>query len=167
MDTWKVIKTPMKHIILALIALVALSGLLPAVVAEPAAPVLKDKVKATPEPAENSVLTTASQAAFLNDSWAPGQFEAPLADQAMGVLKNMTRNNTTLNNSTFAILDFLDENYTPPAAVPPVYTATGAKKGGELAWTGEAIYDFLSDAWTPTSAVQTYEQSPFKMHQMN
>jgi hypothetical protein len=113
------------------------------------------------------VLTTASQAAFLNDSWAPSQFEAPLADQAMGVLKNMTRNNTTLNNSTFAILDFLDENYTPPAAVPPVYTATGAKKGGELAWTGEAIYDFLSDAWTPSSAVQSYEQSPFKMHQMN
>jgi hypothetical protein len=167
MDTWKVIKTPMKHIILALIALVALSGLLPAIVAEPAAPVLKDKVKATPEPAQNSVLTTASQAAFLNDSWAPSQFEAPLADQAMGVLKNMTRNNTTLNNSTYAILDFLDENYTSPAAVPPVYTATGAKKGGELAWTGEAIYDFLSDAWTPSSAVQSYEQSPFKMHQMN
>ena len=167
MDTWKVIKTPMKHIILALIALVALSGLLPAIVAEPAAPVLKDKVKATPEPAQSSILTTASQAAFLNDSWAPSQFEAPLADQAMGVLKNMTRNNTTLNNSTYAILDFLDENYTTPAAVPPVYTATGAKKGGELAWTGEAIYDFLSDAWTPSSAVQTYEQSPFKMHQMN
>ncbi|MDD1733460.1 MAG: hypothetical protein LUQ10_01490 [Methanothrix sp.] len=157
----------MKHIILALIALVALSGLLPAIVAEPAAPVLKDKVKATPEPAENSVLTTASQAAFLNDSWAPSQFQAPLADQAMGGLNNLTRNNTTLNNSTFAILDFLDENYTPPAAVPPVYTATGAKKGGELAWTGEAIYDFLSDAWTPSSAVQSYEQSPFKMHQMN
>lgn len=167
MDTWKVIKTPMKHIILALIALVALSGLLPAIVAEPAAPVLKDKVKATPEPAENSVLTTASQVAFLNDSWAPSKFEAPLADQAMGVLKNMTRNNTTLNNSTYAILDFLDENYTPPAAEPPVYTATDAKKGGEKAWTGEAIYDFLSDAWTPSSTVQAYEQSPFKMHQMN
>ena len=158
---------PMRHIILALIALVALSGLLPAIVAEPAAPVLKDKVKATAEPAESSILTTATQAAFLNDSWTPSKFEAPLADQALAVQRNMTRNNTTLNNSTYAILDFLDENYTPPAAEHPVYTATGAKKGGELAWTGEAIYDFLSDTWTPSSAVQTYEQSPFKKHQMN
>lgn len=167
MDTWKVIRTSMRHIILALIALVALSGLLPAIVAEPAAPVLKDKVKDTPEPAEGSILTTATQAAFLNDSWTPSKFEAPLADQATGVLKNMTRNNTTLNNSTYAILDFLDDNYTSPAVEPPVYTANGAKKGGAVAWTGEALYDFLSDTWTPSSTVEAYEQSPFKQHQMN
>jgi len=157
----------MRHIILALIALVALSGLLPAIVAEPAAPVLVDKVKSTPESSETSVLTTASQAAFLNDSWTPSPFSAPLADEANGVLKNMTRNNTTLENSTYSAYDFLDDNYTSPKATSPIYTATGAKKGGELAWTGEAIYDFLSDTWTPSTSVQSYEQSPFKMHQMN
>jgi hypothetical protein len=167
MGTWKVMKVPMKHIILALIALVALSGLLPAIVAEPAAPVLIDKAKETAESSETSVLATASQAAFLNDSWTPTPFLAPLADQARGVLKNMTNNNTTLNNSTYAILDFLDDNYTSPAVESPTYTATGAKKGGELAWTGEAIYDFLKDSWTPSTQVEAYEQSPYKQRQMN
>lgn len=157
----------MRHIILALIALTALCWLLPAIVAEPASPVLIDKVKSTPEAAETSVMTTASQAAFLNDSWAPSPFAAPLADEAGGVLKNMTRNNTTLANSTFSIYDFLNDSYTPPKATSPIYTATGAQKGGEIAWTGESIYDFLSDSWTPSTTVEPYEQSPFKQRQMN
>lgn len=154
----------MRHIILVLIALVALGGLLPAVMA---APVLTDKLASEPKPADSSVLTTPSMAAFINDSWTPSTFVAPLASQATGVQKNMTRNNTTLNSSTYAIYDFLKDNYTAPAATSPTYTASAAGKDKTVAWTGESIYQFLSDAWTPSTPVETYEQTPFKQHQMN
>ena len=154
----------MRHIILVLIALAALGGLLPAVMA---APVLTDKLADEPEPADTSVLTTPSMAAFINDSWTPSTFVAPLASQATGVQKNMTRNNTTLNSSNYAIYDFLKDNYTAPAATSPTYTASAAGKDKTVAWTGESIYQFLSDAWTPSTPVETYEQTPFKQHQMN
>ena len=154
----------MRHIILVLIALVALGGLLPAVMA---APVLTDKLASEPKPADTSVLTTPSMAAFINDSWTPSTFVAPLASQATGVQKNMTRNNTTLNSSTYAIYDFLKDNYTAPAATSPTYSASAAGKDKTVAWTGESIYQFLSNAWTPSTPVETYEQTPFKQHQMN
>jgi hypothetical protein len=154
----------MRHIILVLIALVALGGLLPAITAELA---LKDNLAAEPKPADTSVLTTPSMAAFINDSWTPSTFVAPLASQATGVQKNMTRNNTTLNSSTYAIYDFLKDNYTAPAATSPTYTASAAGKDKTVAWTGESIYQFLSDAWTPSTPVETYEQTPFKQHEMN
>jgi hypothetical protein len=147
-----------------LIALVALGGLLPAVMA---APVLTDKLAAEPKPADTSVLTTPSMAAFINDSWTPSTFAAPLASQASGVQKNMTRNNTTLNSSTYAIYDFLKDNYAAPAATSPTYTASAAGKDKTVAWTGESIYQFLDNAWTPSTPVETYEQTPFKQHQMN
>lgn len=140
---------------------------MPAIMAEPAAPVLKDKLSDKAEPAETSVLTTPSIAAFINDSWSPGAFQAPLASQATGVQRNMTRNNTTMENSTYAIYDFLDDNYTAPAATSPIETASAAKKDKTIAWTGESIYQFLDNAWTPSTTVETYEQSSFKQHQMN
>jgi len=140
---------------------------MPATIAAPVGPSLLDKPSATPEPAETSLLTTPSMAAFLNDSWTPSTFVAPLASQATGVLRNMTNNNTTLNSSNYAIYDFLNDNYTSPAPESPVYTASAAGKDKTIAWTGESIYQFLNDAWTPTSEVETYEQSPFKQHQMN
>jgi len=157
----------MKHITLVLIALVALGGLLPATTALKG---LSDKQAATPEAADSSLLTTASMAAFLNDSWTPSTFVAPLASEATGVLKNMTRNNTTQASSNYAIYDFLKDNYTSPAPASPTYSATSTPKGGKgdtVAWTGESIYQFLNDAWTPAASVETYEQSPFKQHQMN
>ncbi len=156
----------MRHIILVLFALVALGGLLPAVIALPST-VLKDDLAAMPEPAETSLLITPSMADFLNDSWTPSTFVAPLASQASGVLKNMTRNNTTMNSSNYAIYDFLNDNYTSPAATSPVYTASAAGKDNKIAWTGESIYQFLNDAWSPSTQVEVYEQSPFKKHQMN
>jgi hypothetical protein len=158
--------TAMRHIILVLFALVALGGLLPSIMALPST-VLKDELAAMPEPAQTALETTPSMAAFLNDSWAPSTFVAPLASQASGVQKNMTRNNTTQANSTYAIYDFLNGNYVSPAASSPVYTASAAGKEKTVAWTGESIYQFLNDAWTPIAPVQTYEQSPFKLHQMN
>ncbi|MDD4161878.1 MAG: hypothetical protein PHW87_05290 [Methanothrix sp.] len=157
----------MRHIILVLFALVALGGLLPAIVAQQPSTVLKDDLAAMPEPAETALLTTPSMAAFLNDSWTPSTFVAPLASQATAVQRNMTRNNTTLNGSTYAIYDFLKDNYTSPAASSPIYTASAAGKDKTVAWTGESIYQFLNDAWTPSTPVETYEQSPFKLHQMN
>jgi hypothetical protein len=147
-------------------ALVALGGLLPAVTALPST-VLKDELDAMPSPAETSLVTTPSMAAFLNDSWAPSTFAAPLASQATAVQRNMTGNNTTLNNSTYAIYDFLKDDYTSPKATSPVYTASAAGKDKKIAWTGESIYQFLNDAWSPSTPVETYEQSPYKQHQFN
>ena len=161
----------MKHIILVLIALVALGGLLPATMAAPA-PLkgLSSNPAAMPEPAQSELITTPSMAAFLNDSWTPSTFAAPLASQASGVQRNMTRNNTTMNSSNYAIYDFLKDNYTSPAPASPIMTATSTPKGGKgdtVAWTGESIYQFLNDAWTPSAPIETYPQSPYKMHQMN
>ncbi|HPC89460.1 MAG TPA: hypothetical protein PLN19_02995 [Methanothrix sp.] len=157
----------MRHITLVLIALVALSGILPAITAEPAAPVLKDKIAEKATPSESALYTTASIASFLNDSWTPSGFVPPVADQAVGVLRNMTRNNTTLASSTYSIYDFLKDNYTSSAAQSPVYTASAAGKDKTVAWTGESIYDFAQDTWTPGTEVKPYEQSPFKQRQMN
>jgi hypothetical protein len=156
----------MKHIILVLFALVALGGLLPTVMALPST-VLKDDLAAMPEPAQSELITTPSMAAFLNDSWTPSTFVAPLASQATGVLKNMTRNNTTMNSSNYAIYDFLNDNYTSSTPTSPVYTASAAGKDKTVAWTGESIYQFLNDAWTPSTPIETYPQSPYKLHQMN
>jgi len=161
----------MKHIILVLFALVALGGMLPVTMAAPAAPRgLSSNPDAMPEPADSSVLTTASMAAFLNDSWTPSTFVAPLASEAVGVRRNMTRNNTTLASSNYAIYDFLNDNYAAPAPASPTYSAASTPKGGKgdtVAWTGESIYQFLNDAWTPAAPVETYEQSSFKQHQLN
>ncbi len=160
----------MKHIILVLFALIALGGMLPTVMAQQPASISRADLAAMPEPAQSELITTPSMAAFLNDSWTPSTFAAPLASQATGVLKNMTRNNTTMNSSNYAIYDFLKDNYTAPAPISPIFTATSTPKGGKgdtIAWTGESIYQFLNDAWTPTTPIQTYPQSVFKQHQMN
>ena len=157
----------MRHIILVLIALAALGGLFSDAIAETAAPVLKDKASETAEAAQSTLFTTPSMAAFINDSWTPSSFEAPVASQALGVLRNMTRNNTTLATATYSIYDFLKDDYTSPSAQSPIYTASAAGKDKTIAWTGESIYDFAKDTWTPSTTVSTYEQSPFKQHQMN
>ena len=156
----------MRHIILVLIALVALGGLLPSVMAAPAKPVLMDNLAAMPEPAETTLITTPSMAAFLNDSWTPSPFVSPLASQITSKQRNMTGNNTTAN-STYAIYDFLNSDITAPSATSPVFTATAAGKDKTIAWTGESIYQFLENSWTPSTPIETFPQSPFKLHQMN
>jgi hypothetical protein len=161
---------PMRHIILVLFALLALGGMLPATIAAPVAPVLLNNPSAMPEPAQSALTTTPSMAAFLNDSWTPSTFVAPLASQATGVQRNMTRNNTTMKSSNYAIYDFLNDNYASSAAASPIYTASASGKGGKdktIAWTGESIYQFLNDAWVPSAPIETYPQTPFKQHVMN
>jgi hypothetical protein len=155
----------MRHIILVLIALLALGGLLPTIVA--AAPVLKDDLAAMPQPAETSLLTTPSMAAFLNDSWTPSAFVAPLASQATAMKNSFTRNNTTQKSTTYSIYDFLKDSNTSPSSESPIYSASAAGKDKTVAWTGESIYQFLNDAWTPSAPVETYEQTAYKQHQMN
>jgi hypothetical protein len=159
---------PMRHIILVLFALLALGGMLPATIAAPIG--LSDKQSAMPEPAQTALITTPSMAAFLNDSWTPSAFVAPLANQATGVQRQMTRNNTTLNSSNYAIYDFLNDNYASSAATSPTYSASASGKGGKdktVAWTGESIYQFLNDAWVPSAPIETYPQTPFQQHKMN
>jgi hypothetical protein len=151
----------MRHIILVLIALVALGGLLPAVNAAPAKPVLLDNPAAMAEPAQTALLTTPSMAAFLNDSWQPSTFVAPV------ITNENARKNVSVNNSTYAIYDFLNGTNSASAATSPIYTATAAGKDKTVAWTGESIYQFLDPSWTPSKSVEIVRTGAYKMHEMS
>ena len=154
----------MRHIILVLIALMALGGLLPAVMG--AAPVLTDKLNATATPAQNVLDTTPSMAAFLNDSWTPSAFVAPVEVASDKFGSGKLGNNTT-QNSTYAIYDFLNNSYVAPAVESPTYTASAAGKDNKVAWTGESIYQFLSDSWTPSTPIAVYTQGVYTKHAMS
>jgi hypothetical protein len=151
----------MRHIILVLIALVALGGLLPAVNAAPAKPVLLDNPAAMAEPAQTALLTTPSMAAFLNDSWQPSTFVAPV------ITNENARKNVSVNNSTYAIYDFLNGTNSASAATSPIYIATAAGKDKTVAWTGESIYQFLDPSWTPSKSLEIVRTGAYKMHEMS
>ncbi|MCK9585788.1 hypothetical protein, partial [Methanothrix soehngenii] len=87
----------MRHIILVLIALIALVGLMPGGMSKDPAPFDNGEIN---EAGDESLLTTPSIAAFLNDSWAPTPFVAPLASAPLYAKKSFN-NNTT--NTTYAI----------------------------------------------------------------
>lgn len=156
----------MRHIILVLIALMALGGLLPAVMGLPATPVLVDSPAATATSAQNVLDTTPSMAAFMNDSWTPSTFVAPVEVASDKFGSGKLGNNTT-QNSTYAIYDFLNNSYVAPAAESPIYTASAAGKDNKVAWTGESIYQFLSDSWTPSIPIAVYNQGVYTKHLMS
>jgi hypothetical protein len=147
----------MRHIILVLIALLALGGLLPAAMAQQA-PVLLDKPAATATPAQNTLDTTPSMAAFLSDTWTPSRFVAPVEVATDRFLSGKLGNNTT-QNSTYSAYDFLNNSYVPPSAQSPIYTAAAAGKDNKVAWTGESIYQFLDDSWTPSTPIAVYNEA--------
>jgi hypothetical protein len=154
----------MRHIILVLIALMALGGLLPAVMAAPIG--LSTQQAATATSAQYTLDTTPSMAAFMNDSWTPSTFVAPVevASDRFGsgkLGKNVTQ------NSTYAIYDFLNNSYVAPAAQSPIYTAEAAGKDNKVAWTGESIYQFLADSWTPSTPIAVYNEGIYTKHQMS
>jgi hypothetical protein len=75
--------------------------------------------------------------------------------------------NNTTQNSTYAIYDFLNNSYVAPAVESPTYTASAAGKDNKVAWTGESIYQFLSDSWTPSTPIAIYNQGIYTKHQMS
>ena len=156
----------MRHIILVLIALMALGGLLPAVMGENAKPILVDSPAATATPAQNVLDTTPSMAAFMNDSWTPSAFVPPVEVATDRFMSGKLGNNTT-QNSTYSAYDFLNNSYVAPAAQSPIYTAAAAGKDNKVAWTGESIYQFLSDSWTPSTPIAIYTQGVYTKHQMS
>jgi len=155
----------MRQIILALIALVALGTLMQAAWAEPAKPVgLSDKLAPSPEPAQNTLYTTPSIADFLSASWASSAY-VPDVFYASASPKSL---NGTIASTTYAFYDFLNNsNYTAPSPTSPLYYASAQNKQGVVPYTGESIYDFLKDSWTPSTPVGIDVQAPYKKHQMN
>ena len=157
----------MRQIILVLIALMALGGLLPAVMGSPATPVsLSGHQAATATSAQYVVDTTPSMAAFINNSWTPSTFVAPVEVATDKFGSGKLGNNTT-QNSTYAIYDFLNNSYVAPAAESPIYSAVAAGKDNKVAWTGESIYQFLSDSWTPSTPLAIYNQGIYTKHKMS
>jgi hypothetical protein len=150
----------MRHIILVLIALMAMGGLLPAAMGLPPAPF----EMTDPEMAD--MLTTPSMAAFLNDSWTPTSFVAPVPSDNTPFTKKSFANNTT-SNATYAIYDFLNGTNVTTAAESPIYTPATAGKSSKIAWTGESIYQFLDDAWTPSTPVAVYKEGVYTKGQMS
>ena len=150
----------MRHIILVLIALIALGGLLPAAMSKNPAPF------ELTDPQMGDMLTTPSMAAFLNDSWTPTSFVAPRPNDNVLFTKKSFSNNTT-SNATYAIYDFLNDTNVTPAAASPIYTPATAGQSNKIAWTGESIYQFLDDAWTPSTPVAVYKEGVYTKGQMS
>jgi hypothetical protein len=105
-------------------------------------------------------------AAFMNDSWTPSTFVAPVEVATDKFGSGKLGNNTT-QNSTYAIYDFLNNSYVAPAVESPVYSASAAGKDNKVAWTGESIYQFLSDSWTPSIPIAVYNQGVYTKHVMS
>ena len=150
----------MRHIILVLIALMALGGLLSAVTGLPPAPF------ELTDPEMGDMLMTPSMTAFLNDSWKPTSFVAPRPNDNVIFTKGSFANNTT-SNATYAIYDFLNDTNVTPAAASPIYTAAAPAGDNKIAWAGESIYQFLEDSWTPSSPVAEYRQGAYTKGQMS
>ena len=165
----------MRKITFVLIALLALGMLMPAMAQVPgsslttanttqASPVgLSNKLAALADPAQSTLYTTPSMAAFLNDSWTPSSY-VPDRFYATASQRSM---NGTIQNTTGVITDFLNNSYIAPSATSPLYYASAQNKQGVIPFTGESIYDFLGDKWTPATPVEVITEAPYKMHQMN
>lgn len=141
----------MRHIMLVLIALIALVGLMPGGMSKDPAPFEMTTFR---EAGDATLLTTPSIAAFLNDSWAPTPFVAPTASAPLYTKKSLS-NNTT--NTTYAIYDFL-QNETN--ATNNVTLDNYMVKGG-------SIYQFLKDNWTPSAPVEVIKTAPFTKGKMS
>ena len=141
----------MRHIMLVLIALIALVGLMSAGMSKDPAPFEMTTIR---EAGDASLLTTPSIAAFLNDSWKPTPFVAPSASAPLYKKKSFS-NNTT--NTTYAIHDFLknETNITTNATLDNYMV-----KGG-------SIYQFLKDNWTPSTPVEVIQTAPFTKGKMS
>lgn len=146
----------MRHIIVVLIALMALCSFVPLIWAAPAAPVLLEKPAPLADPAQTSLITTPSMASFLNDSWVPSTFVPP-------TITALTPNKQGyLANTTYGAYDFLNDTWVAPSASSPIYYAQAPKKDGTLAYTGESIYQFLQDNWTSSTPVEVIQTAPYK-----
>jgi hypothetical protein len=147
-----------------LIALLALGGLIPAVLAEPAKPVgLSNKLAPAAESAQDVLYTTPSIADFLNDSWRPSPYVPPV----FSATASRHSLNGTIPNATYALYDFMKNDYASPRASSPLTYASAQNKEGYVPWTGESIYGFLADTWSPSAPIALVPESIYKMHQMN
>ncbi len=144
----------MRHIMLVLIALIALVGLMPCGISKDPAPF---EMTTYNEAGDASLLTTPSIAAFLNDTWAPTPFVAPTASAPLYTKKSPS-NNTT--NTTYAIYDFL-QNETNATT-----NATNATLDNYMV-RGGSIYQFLKDNWTSSTPVEVIKSAPFTKGKMS
>lgn len=152
----------MRHVIIVLIALLALSIFMPTIWAKSTTTggVLVNSGPALTAPADTPLTTTASQADFLNDSWVPSSFVAPTI-VATGALKN-----GTLRNATYGIYDFANDNWVPPTSITPSYTAVSTNNA--MAATGaQSSYQFLDPNWTPATPVQVTQTGVYQQHVMS
>lgn len=141
----------MRHIILALIALIALAGLMSSGISKDPAPFEMPNID---EKGDASIRTTPSIAAFLNDSWVPSSFVAPSYPSTPKYTKKSPSNNTT--DTTYAIYDFLNDTTNTTNTTLATYTVEGG-----------SIYQFLKDNWTSSTPVEVITVTPFTKGKMS
>lgn len=141
----------MRHIILALIALIALAGLMSSGISKDPAPFEMRNIN---EKGDASLLATPSIAAFLNDSWVPSSFVAPSYPSTPKYTKKSPSNNT--NTTTYAIYDFLNDTNATTNTSLATYTVEGG-----------SIYQFLKDNWTSSTPVKVITVTPFTKGKMS
>ena len=141
----------MRHIILALIALIALAGLMSSGMSKGPAPFEMTSIN---ENGDASLLATPSIAAFLNDSWMPSSFVAPSYSSAPQYTKKSPSNNTT--NTTYAAYDFLNDTNATTNTSLAAYTVEGG-----------SIYQFLKDNWTPSTPIEVITVDPLTKGKIN
>ncbi len=145
----------MRHVVIVIIALLALSIFMPTIWAKSTGSLLLNSTTPKTTSAYTPVITTPSMAAFLNDSWVPSSFVPPTINATLAL------KNGTLKNSTYSIYDFANDNWMPQTASAVAANNAPSGKGPS------DIYQVLNSDWTPATPVTVVQTSPYKMHQMN
>ncbi len=149
----------MRHVIIVIIALLALSIFMPTIWAKNTGSLLVNATAPQSTQAYTPVLTTPSVADFLNDSWVPSSFVPPTITAVAQNKKGYVA------NTTYSIYDFANDTYAPPETTTPNYLAVAANN--QKAGTGSGdIYQVLNPNWTPATPTAVITTSPYKMHQM-
>jgi hypothetical protein len=149
----------MRHILMVIIALLALNIFIPSIWAQSVTPFLITGNQSQTTTPDVGITTTPSIAAFLNDSWVPSSFVPPTVSAPYTPLgQNAT-------SSTYNIYDFLNNSWVPSSsnyqdAAANNYPITGLQGPS-------AIYQVLNPDWTQSTQVAATVPNPgYKMHQM-
>jgi hypothetical protein len=152
----------MRHILMVIIALLALNIFIPSIWAQSVAPLLitgnTTKTTTTNAP-DVGITTTPTIAEFLNDSWVPSSFVPPTVPGPYPLM----RQNAT--NSSYNIYDFLNNSWVPSSSN---YEAAQNNNYAVSGLEGPAsIYDVLNPSFTESAPINAVApNSGYQMHKM-
>jgi hypothetical protein len=148
----------MRHVLMVIIALLALSIFIPGIWAKDS---FFNTTSQSTSP-DTYLTTTPSIAAFLNDSWVPSSFIPPTIPAPYTPLgQNAT-------SSSYDIYNFLNNSWLPSSSNYQDAAANNLPTSGLLG--PSSLYQVLSPDWTqsmPVEVLPNAQTAPYKFHQMN